>query len=107
MADERFRFTVVNRTSRDYWDVGPGSQQIRWISDEEPPKDPETIARRVMALRQGEEQWGHDGAHHGRLTDPECPLFLHHHHDFRCAMPTERECEMAEVPYRTRWGSRA
>lgn len=106
----QYRFTITNGSGdviRDYWTTGPASRSITWISEDEVPKDPETIARRVLALQMGEDQWGHVGAHHGWGGDPECPPFPHHHHDFRCAMPTERECEIAGVPYRTRWGGRA
>lgn len=108
VADERITFNLTASTSAfSYWATGPGSQPITWLYEQPEETDSEIVARRVEALRNGCTQWGHDGAHHGTSGDPTCPSFLHHHHDDRCALPTRRECEMAGVEYRTRWGSRA
>lgn len=103
VGGQRITFRAANR---DYWTQGPGSQPITWIAEQPAPQDTDDVARRVDALRSGENQWGCYGAHHGSHGRVDCPEFLHHHHDWRCAPPTERECRMAGVPYRTRWASR-
>lgn len=107
MSESRVTFRVEPR-NRDYWNVGPGSRTITWISTEADtaPTDADAVHERVEALRRGQDQWGHDGAHHGRQGDPECPAYLHHHHDYRCALPTRDECAAAGVQYRERWASR-
>lgn len=67
---------------------------------------PEERAR-IEALRSGEIQWGHAGRHHGNGS-PDCPRELHHHHDFRCALPTPEECATAGVEKpKGGWRSRA
>lgn len=92
---------------RRYWTDGPGSQPIQWIGEQPPPSDSDTVKQRIEALEAGVTQWGCAGAHHGNGTRRDCPTFLHHHHDYRCAPPTEQECEAAGVEYRARWASRA
>lgn len=52
--------------------------------------------RRIDALKRGEVQWGHQGRHNGVGTK-ECPKELHHHHDFRCKLPTPLELFTANV----------
>lgn len=63
---------------------------------------------RIEALKRGRLQWGHDGRHHGRYGDPDCPRELHHHHDDYCELPTLGEVAAAgvEVP-EGGWHSRA
>lgn len=61
--------------------------------------------RRIVALKAGRLQWGHDGMHHGNGS-PDCPRELHHHHDEFCKLPTPQECRIAGVT-ETQWHSRA
>lgn len=63
---------------------------------------------RIEALKRGRTQWGHHGRHKGRYGDPDCPPYLHHHHDDFCEYPTLEECAIAGVEYRkqTEWGRR-
>lgn len=73
------------------------------------------LVRRVDALRRGRTEWGCDGQHRGHYTSnqiaagaPNCPTYLHHHHDEFCREPSPTELRLAGVKKPLHgWGSRA
>ena len=55
------------------------------------PFDNDETRAKIAALQDvtipaGTLQYGHKGQHHG-TGEPECPKYLHHHHDERCTPP--------------------
>jgi hypothetical protein len=50
-------------------------------------------------------QFGCAGRHYGSGT-PECPIHLHHHHDWYCQLPTLNEWWAAGKTGQPHWGSR-
>lgn len=58
---------------------------------------------RIDRLEFGNQQFGCAGMHRGsgRFQDGDCPVYLHHHHDEFCEMPTIDEIIMAGLDPRT------
>lgn len=50
----------------------------------------------VKRLKMGDWSFGCAGRHHGRGTK-ECPVWLHHHHDEFCSIPTNEELLAAGI----------
>lgn len=69
---------------------------------------------RLEALRRGRTQWGCTGQHRGRYTQaqidagaPECPIWMHHHHDAFCREPSPLELRLADAEKpASGWGQR-
>lgn len=87
----------------------------------EDPDEPRTFEElnarldvRVEALQRGRTDWGCAGKHTGRYTKaqiaagaPNCPQWLHHHHDPFCREPSDLELRLAGVEKPEHgWGSR-
>lgn len=88
------------------------------VGREEPHEFAEIAAEldvRVEALRRGRTDWGCAGQHRGQYTPnqiergaPNCPRFMHHHHDAFCKEPSTLELRLADVTKPADgWGSRA
>jgi len=73
------------------------------------------LQRRVEALQRGRTDWGCAGRHSGPYTAkqieagaPNCPQWMHHHHDEFCRPPSPGELRLAGVEKPEHgWGSRA
>jgi hypothetical protein len=72
---------------------------------------PEQKQRRIERIQSEEfPRFGHEGMHHGRPGDPDCPEWLHHHHGEFCAQPSIYEWREAgrtgPINTRSRAGAR-